>query len=565
MNKFKLFWKTLLYTFIFIGIFNSALAKILEFNQDDKYISNYFSGIISFDNFDYEKSQVFFKKIDKAETTNEKYSTMRIQSLVNLEKYQEAYKYSKKLEKIDQSNFNSNLFLGIYHFKSNNFVKSKNYFDKLKLSNNRNLVPEILQNSLSAWSKISNTQNEDDLKLLNFSNPAFENLTIIQKSFGNCFLKLDNTANEFMKVINNDKLNFSRYHFFVSNYFYNNNQEKDAINLIRSASEKFPSNLLINQFKKILINGKVNKNIFNCNNSTHIIAELFYILANVLSSQEDYKLSNFYINIAKFLNPKFKSYNALLAENFNNLEKHNKAKKIFKQMYENGTIYKWYSAKQIALIMKKKEEPNASKFLHQIYKSLDVGISETFDLANFLTSNENYEEAINLYSKILLEIDKTNNLYPEVLERRGMAYERSDKWKFGERDLIESLSAKPKEPFVMNYLAYSWIEKNQNIEEALKMLREANNLQKNNGYITDSLGWALFKTKNFSEAKKYLQLAIMLMPRDPVINDHFADCLWMNNNKIQARYYWNNALEFDADDKLKKKIKRKILFGLENI
>ena len=565
MNKFKLFWKTLLYTFIFIGISNSALAKILEFNQDDKSISNYFSGTISFDNFDYEKSQVFFKKLDKGETTSKKYSSMRIQSLVNLEKYQEAYKYSKKLEKIDQSNFNSNLFLGIYYFKSNNFVKSKNYFDKLKFSNNRNLVPEILQNSLSAWSKISNTQNEDDLSLLDFSNPAFENLTIIQKSFGNCFLKLDNTANEFMKVINNDKLNFSRYHFFVSNYFYNNNQEKDAINLIRSASEKFPSNLLINQFKKILISGEVNKNIFNCNNSTHIIAELFYILANVLSSQEDYKLSNFYINIAKFLNPKFKSYNALLAENFNNLDKHNQAKKIYKQMYENGSVYKWYSAKQIALIMNKKNEPNSSKFLNQIYKTLDASISETFDLANFLKSKENYSEAINLYSNILLEIDQTNNLYPEVLERRGMAYERSDKWKLGEKDLTESLRVKPKEPYVMNYLAYSWIEKNQNIEKALKMLREANDLKKNNGYITDSLGWALFKTKNFSEAKKYLQIAIMLMPRDPVINDHFADCLWMNDNKIQARYYWNNALKFKAEDKLKKKIKRKILFGLENI
>jgi len=565
MNKLNLFWKSLLYTFIFIGIFNSALAKILEFNQDDKYISNYFSGTISFDNFDYETSQVFFKKMDKTETKNEKYSSMRIQSLVNLEKYQEAYKYSKKLEKMNQSNFNSNLFLGIYQFKSNNFSKAKNYFDQLKLPTNRNLVPEILQNSLSAWAKISNTQNQDSLNLLDFKNPAFENLTIIQKTFGNCFLKLDNTANEFVKVINDDKLSFSRYHFFVSNYFYNNNKKKDAMDIISSASEKFPSNLLINQFKKVLISKEENKNIFNCNNSKHIIAELFYILANVLSSQEDYKLSNFYINIAKFLNPKFKSYNALLAENFNNLEKYNQAKKIYKQMYENGTIYKWYSAKQIALIMNKKKESNPSKFLLKIYKTLDTSISEMFDLANFLKSNDNYEEAINLYSKILLQIDQTNNLYSEVLERRGMAYERSGKWKLGEKDLIESLRAKPKEPYVMNYLAYSWIEKNQNIEEALKMLREANDLKKNNGYITDSLGWALFKTKNFSEAKKYLQIAIMLMPRDPVINDHFADCLWMNDNKIQARYYWNNALEFDAEDKLKKKIKRKILFGLENI
>ena len=80
MNKFKLFWKALLYTFIFIGIFNSALAKILEFNQDAKSISSYFSGIISFNNFDYKTSQVFFKKMDKNETKNEKYSSMHIQS-----------------------------------------------------------------------------------------------------------------------------------------------------------------------------------------------------------------------------------------------------------------------------------------------------------------------------------------------------------------------------------------------------------------------------------------------------------------------------------------------------
>ena len=87
MNKFNLFWKTLLYTFIFIGISHSSFAKILEFNQDDKSISNYFSGIVSFDNFDYKTSQVFFKKMDKNEIKNEKYSSMHIQSLINLEKY----------------------------------------------------------------------------------------------------------------------------------------------------------------------------------------------------------------------------------------------------------------------------------------------------------------------------------------------------------------------------------------------------------------------------------------------------------------------------------------------
>ena len=147
-----------------------------------------------------------------------------------------------------------------------------------------------------------------------------------------------------------------------------------------------------------------------------------------------------------------------------------------------------------------------------------------------------------------------------------MAYERNNKWELGEKDLIESLKVKPNEPYVMNYLAYSWIEQNTNIDQALEMLKQANDLKKNNGYITDSLGWALYKTKNFSEAKKYLEIAMMLLPRDPIINDHYADCLWMNNHKIQARYYWNNVLKSDkAEDELKSKVEKKMLFGLENI
>ena len=146
-----------------------------------------------------------------------------------------------------------------------------------------------------------------------------------------------------------------------------------------------------------------------------------------------------------------------------------------------------------------------------------------------------------------------------------MAYERIDNWELSEKDLLASLEIIPDEPYVMNYLAYSWVEKNKNIEKALTMLRKANDLKKNNGYITDSLGWALYKLENFSEAKKYLEMAIILMPRDPIINDHFADCLWMNNYKIQARYYWNNVLKSDdADEELKTKVEKKLLFGLEN-
>ena len=92
-------FRIILYTFIFVGIFNSSHSKVFEFNYDAKSISNYFSGLIYFDDLDYARSEKFFKKLDNFEEKSTKYSSKFIHSLINLGKYNEAYKYSKKLEK----------------------------------------------------------------------------------------------------------------------------------------------------------------------------------------------------------------------------------------------------------------------------------------------------------------------------------------------------------------------------------------------------------------------------------------------------------------------------------
>ena len=565
MIKFFLKCKFLLYTFIFSGIFNFAQASILEYNFDAKKISNYFSGIISFDNYNYEVSEKFFKKLNNFEDFNEEYPSRLLHSLINLQKFDEAYRYSLKLDKKKHSIFESNIFIGLYEFKSNNYDKASSYFLKLKPRYNQDIFSEVLKISLNSWVKLAESKNKEDINNINFPNKAFDNLEMIQKTFANCYLSTGQTENYFLSIFENKKFNFSRYNFFMSNFYYNQKQKNKALEIINSGAKKYPTNLLINQFKNVLLNKESNKNIFSCKNSSHVMAEIFYIFANVMSSEGNYRLSNFYIGLAKFLNPSFESYDTLLAENYTTLKKYNEAKKIYQKLFKIGSIYKWYSAKQIAASMEKEDNPNSIKFLTEVYKNIKPGIYETFDFANFLRSNEKYKEAINLYSEILISIDQEQKLYSEILERRGMSYERINEWANAEKDLIRSLKIRPNEPYVMNYLAYSWVEKNINIEEALQMLREANMLQKNSGYITDSLGWALYKIKNFSEAKKYLEYAIVLMPKDPVINDHYADCLWMNNYKIQARYYWNNVLKSDeAEDELKSKVKEKILFGLES-
>ena len=95
------------------------------------------------------------------------------------------------------------------------------------------------------------------------------------------------------------------------------------------------------------------------------------------------------------------------------------------------------------------------------------------------------------------------------------------------------------------------------------MLVKANELKENDGYITDSLGWAHYVNNNYLEAEKFLRRAVKIMPSDPIINDHYADTLWMLNRNIQARYIWKYVLSLDdADQELKDKINKKLIFGI---
>ena len=128
---------------------------------------------------------------------------------------------------------------------------------------------------------------------------------------------------------------------------------------------------------------------------------------------------------------------------------------------------------------------------------------------------------------------------------------------------MSSLDSSPDQAYVINYLAYSWIEQGVKIEKSLEMLEKANKLKSNDPFIIDSLGWALFKLERYEESKVYLQTAVRLMPADPIVNDHYGDVLWKNGKRIQARYYWNYVLNLDDVKKdLKTKIEKKLITGL---
>ena len=130
---------------------------------------------------------------------------------------------------------------------------------------------------------------------------------------------------------------------------------------------------------------------------------------------------------------------------------------------------------------------------------------------------------------------------------------------------MHSLKINPDDAYVLNYLSYSWLERNYKIDKAIEMLEIAYEAESNDPYIIDSLGWAYYLTKDYLKAEKLLKRAVELMPDDPIVNDHYGDILWKLNRKVQARYFWRNVLQMEeAEKELLNKIDIKIIEGLQS-
>ncbi len=555
--------KNIIFVIVFIFFFTQQAQCMEKFNKANK-IADYFSGIVLLNQNKYNDSFQYLRKLDGLENVHTSYSLKYLYSLINSGNFYQAFTYSKRLEKQRESSFESNLIIGIYYLKNSKFNESKKYFLKAKQKKPRLILDNYIIDSLFNWSSVNSTNLEKSEFTLNQMDSRFNNLKKIQKVFLNCFYKDEKTEVEFEALINNEDIDFSRYNYFFVNYLDRIGKKNEAEKTLKNALKKFPRNLLLNQHKDDLKNSK-NNSVFNCEKVEDVVAEILYITANALSSQSIYSLSNFYLNLAKYLNKNFHAFNILLAENFYNINNFIEAKKIYKNLINYGSAFEWYSNKQIArILIQEKNKESALNLLSRSYDKLnDKGVYEEFDYAEFLKNNEQFEQAIKHYSIILNKIDLSHPLYPEVTDGRGVAYERLGKWDKAEIDLKQSLKASPNQAYVINYLAYSWIEQGKNIEQSLRMLEKANELKSNDPYIIDSLGWALFKLNRFQESKKYLQLAVSLMPADPIVNDHFGDALWKNGNEIQARYYWNFVLNLEkAENDLKNKIKKKLITGL---
>ena len=225
------------------------------------------------------------------------------------------------------------------------------------------------------------------------------------------------------------------------------------------------------------------------------------------------------------------------------------------------------------IVSAKLSESNVYFAQEQDEKALEILEAANEEYQSFVTREslgrarlirEKYEEALPIYFDLVESMTEEEIMAnPEPLYFRGICYERTKQWDKAEADFKKVLAIEPDDADALNYLGYTWVDRNENLNEAFEMIRKAVKLEPRSGAIVDSLGWAHYKLGQYGEAKVHLERAVELSPSSATIIDHLGDVYWKLGRFREAGYQWERALEFDPTDDEKARIDAKLKGGLE--
>ncbi len=213
----------------------------------------------------------------------------------------------------------------------------------------------------------------------------------------------------------------------------------------------------------------------------------------------------------------------------------------------------------------------AEKRLKKLVASDPGDVRAYLALGGIYASQEKYAEAAKVYDDAVARIetdsgqkrtDGGQTSYWNIYYQRGIAYERLKEWPKAEPSFRKALELAPDQPQVLNYLGYSWVDMNMNLDEALGMIQRAVDLRPSDGYIVDSLGWAHYKLGRFEQAVVELERAVSLRPDDPVLNDHLGDAYWRVGRRLEATFQWSHSRDLKPDPKVLAEVEKKLTEGL---
>jgi tetratricopeptide (TPR) repeat protein len=158
-------------------------------------------------------------------------------------------------------------------------------------------------------------------------------------------------------------------------------------------------------------------------------------------------------------------------------------------------------------------------------------------------------------------IPEDGRIFPgeaEVLFRLGVLEDQLGRQSSAIDSMRQAISLNPSHADALNFLAYTWAERRENLAEALALAEMADALKPDQGYILDTVAWIHYRMGQPQKALPLLKRAVPLSRRDPVVLDHLGDVLAALDRKQEALDAYRQALEggFANQEVLNEKINK---------
>lgn len=295
------------------------------------------------------------------------------------------------------------------------------------------------------------------------------------------------------------------------------------------------------------------------------MAEVFFSLASALSGEADAGFTLLYTRIATHLRPDHIDAVLLTAELLERQEQFDLAAQTYALVPpDHPAFYVAEVGRADTLI--RSDKPDAGiEVLQSLTRTHGSLMGVHLALGDALRREERFAESIPAYDAAIALIDTPQQRHWSVFYARGISHERTGDWPKAEADFRKALALEPDQPQVLNYLGYSFVDRGENLDEALGMIERAVAAQPDAGYIIDSLAWALFRLGRYQEAVEPMERASLLEPVDPIVTDHLGDVYWAVGRKLEAQFQWHRALSFDPEEKDAIRIRRKLEVGLDQV
>ena len=291
------------------------------------------------------------------------------------------------------------------------------------------------------------------------------------------------------------------------------------------------------------------------------VAEALFDIASALQRDRGSEIALIYARLALYMRPDFPLASLLVGEILDDRGRHGDALKIYAGIGQDSIYHLMAGLRTASAYDAEGDRPSALSVLQDLAGIYPDNGTVLVRLADTLRAGENWEAAIAAYDAAFDKLGAAAADDWTLYYTRGIALERAKNWERAEADFLTALKLAPEQPYVMNYLGYSWVEQGRNLAEAQKLIERAVEQRPNDGYIVDSLGWVLYRTGQHKEAVPHLERAVQLRPGDAVINDHLGDAYWQVGRRREAAFQWRRSLEMGPDPALAAEIEWKLNTG----